>query len=61
MPATRMFVDTASHWSLASVKNGAFEVIYKQTDASADATLQMSGYTDSTFTLDNAIYHNLKK
>lgn len=61
MPATRMFVDTASHWSLASVKNGAFEVIYKQTDASADATLQMSGYTDSTFTLDNVIYHNLKK
>ena len=61
MPATRMFVDSASHWSLASVKDGAFEVIYKQTDASADATLQMSAYTDSTFTLDNAIYHNLKK
>lgn len=61
MPATRMFVDSASHWSLASVKDGAFEVIYKQTDASADSTLQMSAYTDSTFTLDNAIYHNLKK
>ena len=61
MPATREFVDSASHWSLANVKDGSFDVIYKNTDASEDAALQMSAYTDSTFTLDNAIYHNLKK
>ena len=61
MPATREFVDSASHWSLANVKDGSFDVIYKNSDASEDAALQMSAYTDSTFTLDNAIYHNLKK
>ena len=60
-PATRVFVDSASHWSLANVKDGSFDVIYKNSDASEDAALQMSAYTDSTFTLDNAIYHNLKK
>ena len=60
-PATRVYVDSANHWSLATVKNGSFEVIYKHTDDSADETLQMSAVTDSTFTLDNAIYFNLKK
>lgn len=61
MPASRAFVDSANHWSLAKVADGSFDVIYKHTDASADEILQMSAYTDSTFTLDNAIYHNLKK
>jgi len=60
-PASRNVVDSANHWSFAKVKDGAFDVIYKHTDAGADETLQMSAYTDSTFTLDNAIYHNLKK
>ena len=60
-PASRVFADSADHWSLAAVKDGAFEVIFKHVDASADELLQMSAYTDSTFTLDNAIYHNLKK
>ncbi|MBQ7531356.1 MAG: hypothetical protein IJT12_06570 [Paludibacteraceae bacterium] len=60
-PASRTLADTASHWSLAQVKDGSFDVIYKLTDAGADETLQMSAYTDSTFTLDNTIYHNLKK
>ena len=60
-PASRVFVDSASHWSLAKVKNGSFEVKYKLTDNSEDEILQMSAATDSTFTLDNAIYHNLKK
>jgi hypothetical protein len=54
-------VDTASHWSIAKVKDGAFDVVFKHSDDSADETLQMSAYTDNTFTLDNAIYHNLKK
>ena len=60
-PVSRVFADSANHWSLASVKEGAFEVIFKHSDADADELLQMSAYTDSTFTLDNAIYHNLKK
>ena len=60
-PATRIFADSADHWNLAMIKKGSFDVICKQTDVSEDVTLQMSAYTDSTFTLDNAIYHNLKK
>lgn len=60
-PASRVFVDSASHWSLSMVKDGAFDVIYKLADGSAEETLQFSASTDSTFTLDNAIYHNLKK
>ena len=60
-PATRVPMDSAAHWSLAAVKNGAFDVIYKRTDSSEDVTLQMSAYTESAFTLDNTIYHNLKK
>ena len=61
VPATRVFVDSAGHWSIAKVKDGAFDVIYKRADADPDETMQVSAYTDSTFTLDNAIYHNLKK
>ena len=60
-PATRVFADTANHWSLATVKDGAFEVIFKHNDDSEDETLQISAYTDTTFTLNSAIYHNLKK
>jgi len=60
-PASRTFVDSANHWSLSKVADGSFDVIFKHTDASEDEMLQMSAYTDSTFTLDNAIYHNLKK
>ena len=60
-PATRIFADSADHWSLAKVKDGSFEVICKRVNADADETLQMSACTDTTFTLDNAIYHNLKK
>jgi hypothetical protein len=60
-PASRIFADTANHWSLAMVKDGSVDVIFKHTDADADETLQMTACTDSTFTLDNAIYHNLKK
>lgn len=60
-PATRIFADSADHWNLATIQNGSFDVICKLSDASGDVTLQMSAYTDSTFTLDNAIYHNLKK
>ena len=60
-PATRVFADSADHWSLATVKDGAFEVICKRLNADADETLQMSACTDSTFTLNNAIYYNLKK
>ncbi len=60
-PASRSFVDSANHWSIAKVKDGSFDVIYKHTDAGADELMQMSAYTDSTFTLDNVIYHNLKK
>lgn len=61
MPASRFLTDSAAHWSLAALQDGAFDVIFKYTDDSDDETLQMSAYTDSTFTLDNAIYHNLKK
>ena len=61
VPASRVPKDSANHWSLAQVKEGAFDVIYKLNDDSEDATLQMSAYTDTTFTLNNAIYHNLKK
>ena len=61
VPASRVFADSASHWSLAAVKDGAFDVVFKRSDASEDEVLQMSACTDSTFTLDNAIYHNLKK
>ena len=60
-PATRVFVDSANHWSIATVQDGSFDVIFKHTDASEDEMLQISAYADSTFTLDNAIYHNLKK
>ena len=60
-PATRVFADTANHWSLATVKDGAFEVIFKHNDDSEDERLQISAYTDSTFTLNSAIYYNLKK
>lgn len=59
-PATRVPADSASHWSLAAVKDGAFEVVYRLTDDGEDATLQISAFADGTFTLDNAIYHNLK-
>ena len=61
VPATRVFADTANHWSLATIKDGAFEVIFKHNDDSEDERLQISAYTDSTFTLNNAIYYNLKK
>jgi len=60
-PASRNYADTASHWSFAKFKDGSFDVIFKHSDNSADEVLQISAYTDSTFTLDNAIYHNLKK
>lgn len=60
-PASRIFVDSANHWSIAAIQNGSFDLIYKNTDASKDSTLQMTACTDSTFTLDNAIYYNLKK
>ena len=60
-PIARTFVDTANHWSLSMVKDGAFDVICKRIDAGANDTLQMSACTDSTFTLDSKIYHNLKK
>lgn len=60
-PASRVFADSANHWSIATVQDGSFEVIFKHTDASEDEMLQISAYADSTFTLDNAIYHNLKK
>ena len=60
-PATRVFADSADHWSLAAIKNGSFDVICKRIDAEEAETLLMSACTDSTFTLDNAIYHNLKK
>ena len=60
-PASRVSVDSANHWSLAQVKDGAFEVIYKNAYAGIDETLQVSAYTESEFTLDNTIYHNLKK
>lgn len=61
MPASRNYADTAIHWSLAKVKNEAFEVIYKKTDAGEDEVLQISDFFADTFTLNNAIYYNLKK
>lgn len=60
-PASRVFADSANHWSIANIQDGSFDVIFKHTDASEDEMLQISAYADSTFTLDNAIYHNLKK
>ena len=60
-PASRVFADSANHWSIATVQDGSFDVIFKHTDAGEDEMLQISAYADSTFTLDNAIYHNLKK
>ena len=60
-PASRVLADSANHWSIAKVQDGSFDVIFKHTDASEDEMLQISAYADSTFTLDNAIYHNLKK
>ncbi len=60
-PATRVFADSANHWSFAKVQDGSFDVLFKHTDSSADETLQMSAYSESAFTLDNVIYHNLKK
>lgn len=60
-PASRVFADSAIHWSIAKIQDGSFDVIFKHTDASEDEMLQISAYADSTFTLDNAIYHNLKK
>ena len=60
-PASRVFADSANHWSIAKVQDGSFDVIFKHTDAGEDEMLQISAYADSTFTLDNAIYHNLKK
>lgn len=60
-PASRVFADSANHWSIAKIQDGSFDVIFKHTDASEDEMLQISAYADSTFTLDNAIYHNLKK
>ena len=60
-PASRVFADSANHWSIAKIQNGSFDVIFKHTDASEDEMLQISAYADSTFTLDNAIYYNLKK
>ena len=60
-PASRVFADSANHWSIAKIQDGSFDVIFKHTDAGEDEMLQISAYADSTFTLDNAIYHNLKK
>ena len=61
MPASRVFADSADHWSFAAVKEGALDVVCKHLGQDADETLQISAYTDSTFTLNSAIYHNLKK
>ena len=61
MPASRVFADSADHWSIAEVKDGAFDLICRTIDAQTDELLQISAYTDSTFTLNSAIYHNLKK
>ena len=60
-PASRVFADSANHWSIAKIQDGSFDVIFKHTDAGEDEMLQISAYADNTFTLDNAIYHNLKK
>lgn len=61
MPASRVFADSADHWSIAEVKDGAFNLICRTIDAQTDELLQISAYTDSTFTLNSATYHNLKK
>jgi hypothetical protein len=61
MPASRVFADSADHWSFAAVKDGALDVVCKHLGQDADEMLQISAYTDSTFTLNSAIYHNLKK
>ena len=61
MPASRVFADSADHWSIAEVKDGAFDLICRTIDAQTDELLQISAYTDSTFTLNSATYHNLKK
>ena len=60
-PASRLTADSADHWSLAKVKDGSFDVICKRINGNEDETLQLSAYTDESFTLDNTIYHNLKK
>ena len=60
-PASRVFADSADHWSFAAVKEGALDVVCKHIDVPSDEMLQISNYTDSTFTLNSAIYHNLKK
>ncbi|MBQ7632128.1 MAG: hypothetical protein IJS82_05160 [Paludibacteraceae bacterium] len=60
-PATRVFADTANHWSIAAVKGNALDLVFKQTDASPDSTLTISAFTDSTFTVGTSIYYNLKK
>lgn len=60
-PASRIFADTANHWSIAAVKGNAFDLVFKQTDASPDSTLSITAYTDSTFTIGSSIYYNLKK
>ena len=60
-PASRVFADSANHWSFGMVKDGAFDVIFKLTDGSSYGAMQMSAFTDSTFTMDSEIYHNLKK
>lgn len=61
MPASRVFADSADHWSMAEIKDGAFDLICRTIDAQTDELLQISAYTDSTFTLNSATYHNLKK
>ena len=61
MPASRVFADSADHWSIAEVKDGAFDLICRTVDVQTDELLQISAYTDSTFTLNSATYHNLKK
>ncbi len=61
MPASRVFADSADHWSIAEVKDGAFDLICRTIDVQTDELLQISAYTDSTFTLNSATYHNLKK
>ena len=61
MPASRVLADSADHWSIAEVKDGAFDLICRTIDAQTDELLQISAYTDSTFTLNSATYHNLKK
>ena len=54
MPASRVFADSADHWSIAEVKDGAFDLICRTIDVQTDELLQISAYTDSTFTLNSA-------